>query len=240
MDATEVFSKITYLEEGMKKLLAKKAASSEEIQQLLATIEAKAQQDIKFDTEALAKHLAPLVTAQIPALDAAAVAKQLGPVLMAQLPTPARLQQAGDEVAAKLNQEFLWQEQRMRTSIGKLGGWLTTIEQQVKELVQGIPSTVGLDAFYDPKVFLLFLLLPILGIFGIMVHSLTTRVSKEQYEHLQEKSTVLQEQSDRMTDAGIFYSNQIKEYKRKFPKQAVHFRDYRPAPPAQPVESTVQ
>ena len=49
MDATEIFSKITYLEEGMKTLLAQKAASSEEIQLLLAAIEAKAKSDIVLD-----------------------------------------------------------------------------------------------------------------------------------------------------------------------------------------------
>jgi len=240
MDATEIFSKITYLEEGMKTLLAQKAASSEEIQLLLAAIEAKAKPTINFKTEVIAERLAIKMAATMPALDAAAVARQLGPLLLEGLPTPATLRQAGDEAAAKLNREFSQQEERMQAWIVKLGRWLTTIEQRVEKLVDDIPRTVGLDAFYDPKVFLLFLLLPILGIFGIMVHSLTTRVSKEQYEHLQEKSTVLQEQSDRMTDAGIFYSNQIKEYKRKFPKQAVHFRDYRPAPPAQPVALTAQ
>ena len=55
------------------------------------------------------------------------------------------------------------------------------------------------------------------------------------HERLQEQSTLLQEQSDRMTDAGIFYSSQIKEYKRKFPKAAGYFRDYHPALPVEPV-----
>lgn len=105
MDATEVFSKITYLEEGMKKLLAQNAASSEEIQQLLAVVEAKANPTINFKAEAVADSLAPKLAAKMPALNAAAVAKQLGPVLVAELPTPAALQQAGNELLTKLNKE---------------------------------------------------------------------------------------------------------------------------------------
>lgn len=233
MDATEVFSKITYLEEGMKKLLAQNAASSEEIQQLLAAVEAKANPTIEFDTGAVAKHLAPMLAAKIPALNATAVAKQLGPLLVEGLPTPDTLRQAGDEAAAKLNQEFSQQEQRTRAYIEKLGGWLTTIEQRVKELVEGVPSTVGLDAFYDPKVLFAFFGLPTACVVASIFFALIMRVPREEYERVAASNEL-------MTDTGAFYFNQIKEYKQKFPKAASYFRDYHPAPPTQPVESAAQ
>lgn len=233
MEPIDVFSKITYLEEGMKKLLAEKAASSAEIQQLLAAVEAKAQPTVAFDTEALAMHVAPLLAAKMPALDAATVAWQIGALLLGELPTPATLRQAGDEAAAKLNQEFSRQEQRMRACVEKLGGWLATIEKRVVKLVDGIPHTVGLDAFYDVRVFLTVFSVPLVCILALMFHSLVMRVSKEQYERVSASN-------EQIAHVGLFYSNQIKEYKRKFPKQAVYFRDYHPTPPAQPVEPTVQ
>lgn len=233
MDATDVFSKITYLEEGMKKLLAEKAASSEEIQQLLAAVEAKAKPTVNFKIKEMAEYLAPLLAAKLPALDAAAVAKLLGPLLVAGLPTPATLRQAGDEAAAKLNQEFSRQEQRMRACVEKLGEWLATIEQRVTKLVNDIPLTVGLDAFYDYKVVLAFFGLPTACVVASIFFALIMRVPKDEYERVAASNEL-------MTDTGAFYFNQINEYKRKFPKQAGYFRDYHPAPPAQPMGPTVQ
>ena len=247
MDATDVFSKITYLEEGMKKLLAEKAASSEEIQQLLAAVEAKAQPTIKFDTEALAKHLTPLLAAQIPALDAAAVARQLGPLLVKELPTPAALQQAGSELLAKINNEYKRLDQQVRSMLASISARFETMEQRVDSTVNRVPTTVGLNAFYDKRLLLLVLGMPAICLISLIIYSSFFQVSKEQYEHLQkqsnllqEQSTLLQRQNDRITDAGIFFSNQIKEYKRKFPKAVGYFRDYHPAPPAKQMKPKVQ
>ena len=247
MDATDVFSKITYLEEGMKKLLAEKAASSEEIQQLLAAVEAKAQPTIKFDTEALAKHLTPLLAAQIPAFNAAAVAKQLGPLLMKELPTPAALQQAGVELLAKINNEYKRLDQQVRLMLASISARFETMEQRVDSTVNRMPTTVGLNAFYDKRLLLLVLGMPAICLISLIIYSSFFQVSKKQYEHLQEQSNLLQEQrtflqgqNDRITDAGIFYSNQIKEYKRKFPKAVGYFRDYHPAPPAKQMKPKVQ
>ena len=240
MDATEVFSKITYLEEGMKKLLAEKAASSEEIQQLLAAVEAKAKPTVNFKIKDMAEYLAPLLAAKLPALDVAAVAKQLGPLLVKELPTPAALQQAGNELLAKINSEYKRLDQQVRAMLASISARFDTMEQRVDSTVSRMPTTVGLNAFYDKRLLLLVVGMPAICLISLIVYSSFFRVPKDQYEQLQEQSTLLQRQSDRMTDAGIFYSNQIKEYKRKFPMQAVYFRDYRPAPPAQPVESTVQ
>jgi Fe2+ transport system protein B len=241
MDATEVFSKITYLEEGMKKLLAQKAASSEEIQQLLAAVEAKENPTIKFDTEALAKHLTPMLAAKMPALDAAAVAKQLGPVLVAELPTPATLQQAGGELLAKVNSEYKRLDQQVRSFLAAISARLDTMEQRVDSTVNRLPTTVGLDAFHDKRLLLLVLGMPAICLITLIVYSSFFRVSKAQYEQLQAQSTLLQEQRDRMTDASMFYSRQINDYKRKFPKAAGgYFRDYHPALAAQSVELATQ
>lgn len=229
MDATEIFSKITYLEEGMKTLLAQKAASSEEIQLLLAAIEAKAKPTINFKTEVIAERLAIKMAATMPALDAAAVARQLGPLLLEGLPTPATLRQAGDEAAAKLNREFSQQEERMQAWIVKLGRWLTTIEQRVEKLVDDIPRTVGLDAFYDFKVLFAFFGLPVACVLASIFFALVMRVPKEEYERVVASNEL-------MTDTGAFYFNQINQYKRKFPKYAGFFSDYHSAPPVQPVE----
>ena len=247
MDATDVFSKITYLEEGMKKLLAEKAASSEEIQQLLAAVEAKAQPTIKFEPEALAKHLAPLVVAQIPALNAAAVAKQLGPLLVKELPTPVALQQAGVELLAKVNNEYKRLDQQVRSMLASISARFETMEQRVDSTVNRVPTTVGLNAFYDKRLLLLVVGMPAICLVALIIHSSFFRVAKGQYEQLQKQSNLLQEQrtflqgqNDRITDAGIFYSNQIKEYKRKFPKAVGYFRDYHPAPPAKQMKPKVQ
>ncbi len=43
-----------------------------------------------------------------------------------------------------------------------------------------------------------------------------------------------------MTDASMFYSGQINDYKRKFPKAAGYFSDYYPAPLVQPAKLVVQ
>lgn len=242
MEPIDVFSKIAYLEEGMKKLLAEKAASSEEVQQLQAAVEAKAQPNIKFDTEALAKHLAPLVAAQIPALNAAAVAKQLGPLLVKELPTPAALQQAGTELLAKINSEYKRLDQQVRAMLASISARFDTMEQRVDSTVKRVPTTVGLNAFYDKRLLLLVVGMPALCFVSLLVYSSFFRVSKEQYEQMQQRSTLLQQQhsllkkeSDQLIDAGFFYYNQVKAYKRKFPKAAGYFRDYHPAPVAQPV-----
>ena len=247
MDATEVFSKITYLEEGMKKLLAEKAASSEEIQQLLAAVEAKAQPTIKFDTEALAKHLTPLLAAQIPALDAAAVAKQLGPLLVKELPTPAALQQAGSELLAKINNEYKRLDQQVRSMLASISARFETMEQRVDSTINRMPTTVGLNAFYDKRLLLLVLGMPAICLVALIIHSSFFRVAKGQYEQLQLQSallqqqrTLLRQQNDQMTDASIYYYNQVKAYKRRFPKSAGYLRDYHPAPVAQPVALKAQ
>ena len=240
MDATEVFSKITYLEEGMKKLLAEKAASSEEIQQLLAAVEAKVKPTVNFKIKEMAEYLAPLLAAKLPALDAAAVAKQLGPLLVKELPTPAALQQAGVELLAKINNEYKRLDQQVRSFLVMISTRLDTMEQRVDSTVTRLPTTVGLNAFHDKRLLLLVVGMPAICLISLIIYSSFFRVPKEQYEHLQEQSVLLQGHNDRMTDAGIFYSNQIKEYKRKFPKQAGYFRDYRPAPLTQPVELTAQ
>ena len=241
MEPIDVFSKITYLEEGMKKLLAEKAASSEEIQQLLAAVQAKARPTVKFEPEELAKRLAPLVAAQIPALNATAVAKQLGPLLSAGLPTPDTLRQAGYDTAARINKEFTHQEKRTLDFVGYLRGEMLVVKDQVEEMVDQMPKSVGLDIFRDKRILAMVLGTPIVCLLALIIYSSFFRVSKGQYEELQQQSVLLQQQStflkqksDRMTDAGIFYSNQIKGYKRKYPKSAGYFRDYRPAPLAQP------
>ena len=241
MEPIDVFSKITYLEEGMKKLLAEKPASSEEIQQLLATVEAKAQPTVRFDTEALAEHLAPLVAAQIPALNAAAVAKQLGPLLVKELPTPAALQQAGNELLAKINSEYKRLDQQVRAMLASISARFDTMEQRVDRTVNRVPTTVGLNAFYDKRLLMLVVGMPVLCLVSLLIYSSFFRVSKEQYEQLQQQSTLLRQQhfllkkeSDQLSDAGFFYYNQVKAYKRKFPKAAGYFRDYHPAPAAQP------
>ena len=235
MEPIDVFSKITYLEEGMKKLLAEKPASSEEIQQLLAAVEAKAKPTVNFKIKEMAEYLAPLLAAKLPALDAAAVAKQLGPLLVKELPTPAALQQAGVELLAKINNEYKRLDQQVRSFLVMISTRLDTMEQRVDSTVTRLPTTVGLNAFHDKRLLLLVVGMPAICLISLIVYSSFFRVPKDQYEQLQEQSTLLQRQSDRMTDAGIFYSNQIKEYKRKFPKQAVYFRDYHPAPPVEPV-----
>lgn len=240
MEFNDVFARIIYLEEGMKKLLAETPASSEEIQQLLAAVEAKAQPNIKFDTESVAKHLAPLVAAQIPSLNAVALAKQLGPLLVKELPTPAALQQAGAELLAKINSEYKRLDQQVRAMLASISARFDTMEQRVDGTVTRMPTTVGLDAFHDKRLLLLVVGMPAICLVSLIIYSSFFRVPKEQYEHLQEQSALLQGHSDRMTDAGIFYSSQIKEYKRKFPKQAGYFRDYHPAPLAQPVALTAQ
>ncbi|GAA4014661.1 hypothetical protein GCM10022408_29850 [Hymenobacter fastidiosus] len=244
MEPIDVFSKITYLEEGMKKLLAEKAASSEEVQQLLAAVEAKAQPTITFDTEALAKHLAPLLAAQMPALNAAAVAKQLGPLISAGLPTSDTLRQAGSDTAARINKEFAQQEKRTLDFVGYLRGEMLVVKDQVEEIVDQMPKSVGLDIFRDKRILAMVLGTPIVCLLALIIYSSFFRVSKGQYEQLQQQSillqqqrTLLKQQSDRMADAGIFYSNQIKGYKRKYPKSAGYFRDYRPMSLAQPVKS---
>ena len=247
MDATEIFSKITYLEEGMKTLLAEKAASSEEIQQLLAAVEAKAQPNIKFDTESVAKHLAPLVAAQIPSLNAAAVAKQLGPLLGKELPTPAALQQAGIELLAKINNEYKRLDQQVRAMLASISARFDTMEQRVDSTINRVPTTVGLDAFHDKRLLLLVVGMPALCFVALIIYCSFFRVSKGQYEELQQQSallqqqhTLLRQQNDRMTDASIYYYNQVKAYKRRFPKSAGYFRDYHPAPVAQPVALKAQ
>ncbi|WP_223648920.1 hypothetical protein [Hymenobacter psoromatis] len=240
MDATEVFSKITYLEEGMKMLLAQKGASSEEIQQLLAAVEAKANPTINFNGEAVANNLAPKLVAKIPALDAAAVAKQLGPVLVAELPTPATLQQAGGELLTRLNKEYRRLDQQVQSFLAAISARLDTMEQRVDSTVNRLPTTVGLDAFHDKRLLLLVLGMPAICLVTLIIYSSFFRVPRAQYEQLQAQSTLLQEQSNRMTDASMFYSGQINAYKRKFPKAAGYFRDYHPAPAAQSVELAAQ
>lgn len=247
MEFNDVFARIVYLEEGMKKLLAETPASSEEIQQLLAAVEAKAQPNIKFDTESVAKHLAPLVAAQIPSLNAAAVAKQLGPLLLKELPTPAALQQAGIELLAKINNEYKRLDQQVRAMLASISARFDTMEQRVDSTVSRMPTTVGLNAFHDKRLLLLVVGMPALCLIALIIYSSFFRVSVGQYEKLQQQNALLQQQSallrqqnDWMADAGIFYSNQIKGYKRKFPKSAGYFRDYRPTPLAQPVEPVVQ
>jgi hypothetical protein len=247
MEPIDVFSKITYLEEGMKKLLSEKPASSEEIQQLLAAVEAKAQPTVRFATEALAEHLAPLVAAQIPALNATAVAKQLGPLLMKELPTPAALQQTGTELLAKINGEYKRLDQQVRAMLTSISARFDTMEQRVDGTVNRMPTTVGLDAFHDKRLLLLVMGMPAICLMSLIIYSSFFRVSKGQYEQLQQQSallqqqnTILKQQNDRMADAGIYYSNQIKRYRRKFPKSAGYFRDYHPAPLAQPVEPVAQ
>ena len=227
----------------MKKLLAQKTVSSEELQQLLAAVKVKANPTISFDTEALSKHLTPMLIANIPALDATAVATQLGPLLAQGLPTPATLRQAGDETVAKLNQAFSRQEQRMQVYIDKLGGWMTAIEQRVEKLMSSMPRTVGLDVFRDKRVFLIVFSVPMVCILALLFHSLVMRVSKEQYERLQaqrtllqERSTLLQDRSDRMTDASMFYVLQIKNYQKKFPKNASYFPAFKPKLHVKPAE----
>ena len=239
MEPIDVFSKITYLEEGMKKLLAEKPASSEEIQQLLAAVEAKAQPTVRFDTEALAEHLAPRVAAQIPALNAAAVAKQLGPLLMKELPTPAALQQAGTELLAKINSEYKRLDQQVRAMLASISARFDTMEQRVDSTVNRVPTTVGLNAFYDKRLLLLVVGMPVLCLVSLLIYSSFFRVSKEQYEQLKQQSTLLRQQhsllkkeSEQLTNASSFYYNQVKEYKRKFPKATGYFRDYHPASPA--------
>ena len=225
----------------MNKLLAQgPVISSEDLKTLLAAAEGKTNPVTDLDAERFAMAVIPELVAKMPVFNATSVARQLGPVLTAELPTLRTLRAAGIEAADTMNEQFTRLDRRLSSLMEQMEDRMLEMEKRVEETVDRLPSTVGLDAFYDPKVFLLFLLLPILCVFGIMVHSLTTRVSKEQFEHLQERSIVLKKQSDLMTDAGIFYSSQIKEYKRKFPKQTGYFRDYHPAPPAQPMGPTVQ
>lgn len=227
----------------MKKLLAEKAASSEEIQKLLAAVEAKAQPTIKLDSEALAKRLAPLVAAQIPALDVAALAKRLGPLLSAELPTSDTLRQAGSDTAARINKEFAQQEKRTLDFVGYLRGEMLVVKEQVEEIVDQMPKSVGLDIFRDKRILAMVLGTPIVCLLALIIYSSFFRVSTGQYERLQQQSallqrqrTLLRQQNDQITDAGIYYSNQIKAYKRKFPKSAGYFRDFRPALPPQPAK----
>ena len=247
MEPIDVFSKITYLEEGMKKLLAEKAASSEEIQQLLAAVEAKAKPTVNFKIKEMAEYLAPLLAAKLPALNVADVAKQLGPLLVKELPTPAALQQAGVELLAKINSEYKRLDQQVHAMLASISARFDTMERRVDSTVNRMPTTVGLDAFYDKRLLLLVVGMPTICLMSLIIYSSFFRVSKGQYEELQQQSaflqqqrTLLRQQNDQMADAGIYYSNQIKAYKRKFPKAAGYFRDYRPAPPAQPVELTAQ
>ncbi len=221
-------------------LLAQKGASSEEIQQLLAAVEAKANPTINFNGEAVANNLAPKLVAKIPALDAAAVAKQLGPVLVAELPTPATLQQAGGELLTRLNKEYRRLDQQVQSFLAAISARLDTMEQRVDSTVNRLPTTVGLDAFHDKRLLLLVLGMPAICLVTLIIYSSFFRVPRAQYEQLQAQSTLLQEQSNRMTDASMFYSGQINAYKRKFPKAAGYFRDYHPAPAAQSVELAAQ
>lgn len=242
MEATEVFSKIMYLEEGMKKLLAQKAVSSEQIQQLLTAVEAKAQPAVKFEPEALAKHLAPLVAAKIPDLNAADVAKRIGFLLLAGLPTPDTVRQAGEQASAKINQEFVKQQNWTLNFVGYLKGEMLAVQDQVGKTVDQMPKSVRLDS-RDKRILAIVLATPLLFLLALGIHSSFFRVSKQQYEQLQQQTALLQQQRtllrqkhDRMTDAAIYYSNQINVYKRKFPKAAGYFRNYRPMPLAQPVK----
>ena len=247
MEFNDVFARIIYLEEGMKKLLAEKPASSEEIQQLLAAVEAKAKPTVNFKIKEMAEYLAPLLAAKLPALDVAAVAKQLGPLLVKELPTPAALQQAGIELLAKINNEYKRLDQQVRAMLTSISARFDTMEQRVDSTVNRMPTTVGLNAFHDKRLLLLVVGMPAICLMSLIIYSSFFRVSKGQYEKLQQQnallqqqSTLLRQQNDRMANAGIFYSNQIKGYKRKFPKAAGYFRDYRPTPLAQLVEPAVQ
>ena len=240
MDSSDVFSKITYLEEGMKLLLAQKAATSEEIQQLLAAVEAKANPTINLNAEAVADCLVQQLVAKIPALNAAALAKQLGPALMAELPTPATLQQAGGELLAKVNGEYKRLDQQVRSMLASISARFDMMEQRVDSAVNRIPTTVGLNAFYDKRLLLLVVGMPAICLVALIIYSSFFRVGKRQYEQLQQQSILMQQQNDQTTDAGIYYLNQIKGYKRKFPRSADYFRDYQPAPPAQSVEPVAQ
>lgn len=241
MDATEVFSKITYLKEGMEKLLTQgPAVSSEDIKALLEATEAKASPTINFNPEGVARAILPELLAKVPAFDAAQVAKQLGPLLTAGLPTPATLKQASEEAAAKINQEFARQEQRTLGFLDYLDERLTVMKEQVDKTVKGVPATVGLDAFYDKRLLLLVLGMPAICFITLIIYSSFFRVPKAQYEQLQAQSALLQQERDRMTDASMFYSGQINDYKRKFPKAAGYFRDYHPAPAAQSAELAAQ
>ena len=226
----------------MKKLLAEKAASSEEIQKLLAAVEAKAQPTIKLDSEALAKRLAPLVTAQIPSLDAADVAKRIGFLLLAGQPTPDTVRQAGEQASAKINQEFVNQQNWTLNFVGYLKGEMLAVQDQVGKTVDQMPKSVRLDS-QDKRILAIVLATPLVFLLALSIHSSFFRVSKQQYEQLQQQTALLQQQRtllrqkhDRMTDAAIYYSNQINVYKRKFPKAAGYFRNYRPMPLAQPVK----
>ena len=241
MDAAQLFSKIIYLEEGMNMLLAQgPVISSEDLKTLLAAAESKTNPVTELDAERFTMAVIPELIAKMPVFNAASVARQLGPVLTAGLPTPDTLRAAGIEAADTINQEFTRLDRRFSSLLTQMEDRMLEMEKRIEESVDRLPSTVGLDAFYDPKVFLLFLLLPILCVFGIMVHSLTTRVSKEQFEHLQERSVLLKKQNDLMNDADAFYFTQIKEYKRKFPKAAGYFPDYRSVTLVQPVEPAAQ
>lgn len=121
------------------------------------------------------------------------------------------------------------------------------MEQRIDSTVNRLPTTVGLDAFHDKRLLLMVLGMPAICLVALIIYSSFFRVSKAQYDRLeaqsaslQQKSVLLQAESDRVVDAGIYYSNQIKAYKRKFPKAAGYFRDYHPTPLTQPVEPVVQ
>ena len=227
MDATEVFSKITYLEAGMKMLVAQKGATSEEIQQLMEAVEAKAKPTINLNSDALAKLLANLMTPLIPALNASAVAKQLGPVLLAGLPTPDTLREAGREAAALLAQEFTRQGEQRRAYAQHLDKTLKEAEQRVAKLVGSVPHTVGLDAFYDYRVRFLFFGLPAALATFALFFALFLRVPQKEYDRV----VTLSEMRRKL---GFFYSQQIRDYKRSNPKTADRFPEYQPTYPATP------
>ena len=225
MEATEVFSKITYLKEGMEKLLAQgPAVSKEDIKALLEGVEAKATPEIVFNVQQLAASLAQPLAAKMPALDAAAVAKTLLPPLTNGMPTPETLRKTGDEFIAKLNSEFTRLDKNIQTFLASIVKRLELMEQRMDNTAGQMPRTVGLDAFRDKKVLLLTVGVPIICLLAMLVNSVCFRVSRSDYERLQADYHT-------MEDTSYYFYQQVKNYKQKFPKAAAYFPDYhRPAP----------
>ena len=141
------------------------------------------------------------------------MAKQLGPLLVKELPTPAALQQAGIELLAKINNEYKRLDQQVRAMLTSISARFDTMEQRVDSTVNRMPTTVGLNAFHDKRLLLLVVGMPAICLMSLIIYSSFFRVSKGQYEKLQQQNALLQQQSallrqqtDRMANAGIFYS----------------------------------
>ena len=209
---SDLFDNIGAMREALETLLKRgKPVSVEDLQKLIATVEAKAQPQF-----------------QLPAAD---IAKLLAPAMLPLLPTPDNLVAAGQKAAGHIkaairvgtDENIDYLVARVQQGTEQLIGATATLRQAAA----AVPKSVKVDFLQGWKTVSMVAFLPVLSVLLVLwMGGFFSRVSRAKYEEvLQEQHRVVGYNAQLLKE-GKFYFEQVRRYVEQNPKAKAKFPKY--------------